>query len=271
MSVTAPLLSSRNNRPSSRRSNTANTDSDVLAFPPSPTQATFSKGEIQGFRNIDKHLSEVYKKESQIEVTLCKLHKKLPPLSTTPASGMLGRALTWISSGFGLLNSTGTNDRENIQLKISEKVLKLKTIHEDSLKEIENKIRNEHAGKIFKITAKTPEILKRLAIPSDKSSMSYSSLRAAIETKVSKKDTHIKIEQPSSERTIIHRQRADKTWESLELSWRRTGKVDVILNGSVIGNLYNDDALKGAAAFIKGSPVSLKQKKYPPDTLWKVV
>lgn len=270
MSVTAPILTSRTNR-QPRRSNPVPTDSDVLAFPLPPSQGTFSKGEIEGFRNIDKHLSEVYKKESQIEVTLCKLHKKLPPLSTTPASGMLGRALTWISSGFGLLNSIGTNDREGIQLKISEKVLKLKTIHEDSLKEIENKIRNEHAGKIFKITAKTPEILKRLAIPSDKSSMSYSSLRAAIETKVSKKDTHIKIEQPSSERTIIHRQRADKTWESLELSWRRTGKVDVILNGSVIGNLYNDDALKGAAAFIKGSPVSLSPKKYPPDTLWKIV
>ena len=270
MSVTAPILSSRTNR-QPRRSNPVPTDSDVLAFPPPPSQATFSKGEIEGFRNIDKHLSGVYKKESQIEVSLYKLHKKLPPLTTTPASGMLGRALTWISSGFGLLNSTGTNDRENIQLKISEKVLKLKTIHEDSLKEIENKIRNEHAGKIFKITAKTPEILKRLAIPSDKSSMSYEALRATVVNTVSKITTGIKIEQPSSERTIIHRQRADKTWESLELSWRRTGKVDVILNGSVIGNLYNDDALKGALGFIKGHNINLTPKKYPPDTVWKIV
>ena len=101
--------------------------------------------------------------------------------------------------------------------------------------------------------------------------MSYEALRATVVNTVSKITTGIKIEQPSSERTIIHRQRADKTWESLELSWRRTGKVDVILNGSVIGNLYNDDALKGALGFIKGHNINLTPKKYPPDTVWKIV
>ena len=117
----------------------------------------------------------------------------------------------------------------------------------------------------------TPEILKRVAIPEDKTPMSYETLRLSIEKKLNKSNPNIKIECPSAERTIIYRQRPDKSWETLELSWRRPGKVDVIKNGVVLGNLYNDDALKGALRFINGLPVNLTKKDYPSDTLWKIV
>ena len=232
----------------------------------------FSESELAQFHKVDKILAQVYKTEKSVESSILPLYITLSSLYPFPASSTLGKALGWISSGFGLFSSKQTAKREKAQEEISDKVKQLKSLHTSSMHEKEEKIRRKHSGTCFVMDKNTPEILKRVAIPASKDPMCYEVLRNSIEyNSANKSNPNIKIDCPSAERTIIYRQRPNKSWESLELSWRRPGKVDVIKNGVVLGSLYNDDALKGALGFINGLNVHLTKKDYPSDTLWKVV
>jgi hypothetical protein len=49
--------------------------------------------------------------------------------------------------------------------------------------------------------------------------------------------------------------------ESLEFSYKRPGKVDVVLNGRVVGNLWNDDAMRAAELFARGQEFTMKRKE----------
>ena len=226
-----------------------------------PKPQGFSESELAQFQRVDKNLTQVYKTEKNIDVSLNRLYRLLSSLSPLPASKGI---LSWFTS-------KKSKNIAEVQKKISDKVLELKKLHKDHLRQEEHTIRQKHSGKCFVMDNNTPEILKRVAIPESKTVMSYETLRTSLEKNLNKSNPKIKIECPSAERTIIYRQRSDKSWETLELSWRLPGKVDVIKNGVVLGNLYNCDALKGAQEFIKGHNINLTPKKYPPDTVWKIV
>jgi hypothetical protein len=127
-----------------------------------------------------------------------------------------------------------------------------------------NELAKRFEGKVFKKTASTPRAILRASVPKGKENkdLSFSTLAneiRALPLKASPLRPQLVLE---GNQILLCRTKNGIT-ETLELAFRRPGKVDLYLNGSPksMGNLWNDDALLAAKAFLSGKNFSLSKRE----------
>lgn len=234
----------------------------------------FSRDEMSRIKQASKSLEVVYAAQTSIRSGLSRLYAELATFNPFPNPGLFSRMGQWIGSGFGLMKSSAVQEgeqRESIQERISQKISQVKLIHTQKIADAEAKMRDEFKGRKFLLDKETPRLLKQVSIPEGKKHVPYEKLQQTLKAELGVGGTRIKVSCPSEERTIIYRKRPDNSWESLELSWRQPGKVDIIRNGIKEAHLFNEDALTAARFFAEGRKVSFKEKKVDPNTVWKVI
>ena len=73
--------------------------------------------------------------------------------------------------------------------------------------------------------------------------------------------------QLSDDRIALVRRNNDGHIETLEFSFRREGKVDVVADGKVQGSSWTDDALKMAQGFVMGKPMKFASRQFDSYTV----
>ena len=231
--------------------------------------AGFTAQEQDRLREANRKVEISFKTEESFRSNLSLLYAQLATFNPFPKDSFLQKMTRFLS--FGLLGNSVQQELNSVQESISAKVKQLRELQSQVFKPVEREVRREFKNRSFLVTESTPQILKRVSLPEGKSYVSYERLQQTTRAELGNLGSRIKVVCPSPERTIVYRRRPDDQWESLELSWRRPGKVDIIKNGVNIGHLFNCDASEAVKAFVQGKSVNLKQKTLPPDTVWTVV
>lgn len=155
--------------------------------------------------------------------------------------------------------------RSEIQQAISRQVSALKEHHERELKPIVDAVRKKFQGRTFVPGGDTPAVLSLAAVPKAKLGkvISMEALVSGVTALVRnyRVDYVTLAKDLGPDRVAISRLNSMGVKESLEFSFRRPGKVDVVLNGKVVGNLWNDDAMKAAELFAQGRGFAMQRKK----------
>lgn len=124
-------------------------------------------------------------------------------------------------------------------------------------------IADQHAGKTFTRDNKTPPALLLASVPKgkEKKDLSMSTLVKAIDSYARFAPDCKGTAQVTSDHILLVREKDGKT-ETLELTFRRPGKVDIFRNGQskFAGSVWNDDALLLAQAFLKGKNIILSRE-----------
>lgn len=234
----------------------------------------FSRDEMGRIKQASNALEVLYAAQTSLRSGLSRLYAELATFNPFPAPELFSRMGQWIGSGFGLMQSAAAEESEqleSIQERISSKIHQVKQIHTQKIAGAEAQMRDEFRGRTFLADRETPRLLKQVSIPVGNTHVPYENLQQTLKAELGVGGNRIKVSCPSEERTIIYRKRSDNSWESLELSWRQPGKVDIIRNGIKEAHLFNEDALKAARFFAEGRRVSFKEKKVDPNTVWKVI
>lgn len=165
----------------------------------------------------------------------------------------------------GIPASSEPPARDLVERVISRNVSALRVHHERELKPVVDAVRAEYSGRTFVPGKGTPEVLKLAAIPLSKvgNVISMETLVLGISSMARRYEPdYVKVSKDlGPDRIRISRINDNGRREFLELSFRRPGKVDVVLNGQVVGNLWNDDALKAAEMFAQGRGFKMIRKK----------
>ncbi len=206
-----------------------------------------------------------------------------PTKIAPPDQSLFGRAVSWLAAKFGV---AGAQVRQDLDISSKLKEARNKatekqnvfTESKEGTKEIQTSILEEAKkvsrkleGKTFVVDERTPTILKQVSVPEDKEHLAFKKLKSQVLQVAKNSNGRIKLHSPSEERLVLYRQREDKTWESLELSWRGLTKVNIVHNGKLTGNLFNCDAVKLAKRFANFEGVGLKRRDASQDRVRKVI
>lgn len=230
----------------------------------------FSPKELAHLGRVDQRLEAAYSAQDGARSRLSMLYAQLSTFAPFPVREVATKALRLIGRALGFGSASERAEHEAVQQAISSRVKAVKEIHARFIRDEERAVRRQFRGRTFVANPQTPKVLTQVAIPEGKAFVSFTKLRSLINQEMGDLGPRIRMLCPSNERIILYRQRPNKSWDSLELAWRRPGKVDVVRNGVELGNLFNDDALLAARAFAQGKRFSLKERAQAPDTVWKV-
>lgn len=230
----------------------------------------FSPKELGHLSRVDQRLEAAYSAQEGTRSRLSMLYAQLSTFAPFPVREVAMKALRLIGQALGFGSASERAEHEAVQRAISSRVKAVKEIHTRFIRDEERAVRRQFRGRTFVANPQTPKVLTQVAIPEGKAFVSFTKLRSLINQEMGDLGSRIRMICPSSERIILYRQRPNKSWDSLELAWRRPGKVDVVRNGVELGNLFNDDALLAAKAFAQGKCFSLKERVQPADAVWKV-
>lgn len=230
----------------------------------------FSQEELRQLSRVDQKLEAAYSAQDGARSRLSMLYAQLSTFAPFPVREVATKALRLIGQALGFGSASERAEHEAVQQAISSRVKAVKEIHARFIRDEERAVRRQFRGRTFVANPQTPKVLTQVAIPEGKAFVSFTKLRSLINQEMGDLGPRIRMLCPSNERIILYRQRPNKSWDSLELAWRRPGKVDVVRNGVELGNLFNDDALLAARAFAQGKRFSLKERAQAPDTVWKV-
>lgn len=152
-----------------------------------------------------------------------------------------------------------------IDRAISNRVSALKAHHEGELRPVVDAVRATFQGRTFIPDSNTPTVLSLAAVPVAKLGkvITLEALMSGITVMVRngvRADVTITPDQ-GSHRIALVRVNPGGARESLEFSYKRPGKVDVVLNDRVVGNLWNDDAMRAAELFARGQEFTMKRKE----------
>jgi hypothetical protein len=152
-----------------------------------------------------------------------------------------------------------------IDRAISNRVSALKAHHEGELRPVVDAVRATFQGRTFIPDSNTPTVLSLAAVPVAKLGkvITLEALMSGITVMVRngvRADVTIAPDL-GSHRIALVRVSPGGARESLEFSYKRPGKVDVVLNGRVVGNLWNDDAMRAAELFARGQEFTMKRKE----------
>ncbi len=239
--------------------------------PPASKQPPgFSPEELARLKQFDQRLETAYSAQEGTRARLSMLYAQLSTFAPFPLREIATKTLRLIGRALGFSTAAEQAEHEAVQEAISGRVRAVKEIHTRFIRDEERTVRRQFRGRTFVADRNTPKVLTQVAIPEGKAFVSFTKLRSLINQEMGDLGPRIRMLCPSNERIILYRQRPNKSWDSLELAWRRPGKVDVVRNGVELGNLFNDDALLAARAFAQGKRFSLKERVQAPDTVWKV-
>ncbi len=166
---------------------------------------------------------------------------------------------------FGTQGFSKQPTRAAIEGVIDTSLSALRKHHQGELRPLVDTVRTQYSGRTFIPDNDTPELLKLAAVPVSKVGrvISMKTLAAGVSAALDRLPASIShvTKDIGPERIKIARLNERQEIECLELSFLRPGKVDIILNGQMVGNLWNDDALKAAEMFAKGRGFTIRPRK----------
>jgi|688.fasta_scaffold08705_2 hypothetical protein len=233
------------------------------------------KGDLREQREILKEAGDLY------------AQRPTAPIAP-PAKSFFGRAVSWLAAKCGF-----SDGQTKADLAISRKLEEARTKTVEKLKVFVNgkdgtreantsileeakKVSKRFEGRVFavdKSAPKTsvPKILMDVSIPVDKEHLSFQKLKKQLLETAKASNGRIKLHSPSNERVVLYRQRKDKSWESVEISWRGLTKVNIVHNGKLAGNLFNCDAVELAKKFANFERIGIKRRESSQEDIRKVI
>lgn len=176
--------------------------------------------------------------------------------------GLWTRALSWLTWGIHDVASSRPQLAMQKERCISDSVTQLKNITERVVVPELAPIRNEYRGRTFTRTDKTSKALLLISVPTEKIGKipSFDTLRVTINARAQGERAICNL--AHGEGRILLTREHDGATEHLELSYQKPGKVDVYVNGTRRGSMWNDDAVDLADAFLAGRdcPLTKRQK-----------
>lgn len=240
-----------------------------------------TKADIKQILVVDKRIKGDIREQHGLINNAEKLYNSYANTSVAPPSSSgLWSALTWLASkcGFGGAQAKLDSQISATLLKARKKGVEALQCYSSSGRKIstsllheEKEVSKKFRDHVFELNKNTPKILKEVSVPVDKEHLPFQDLKAQLQQLASSSGGRIKMRALSDERLVLYRQKDDKSWESLELSWRGLTKVNVVSNGKLIGNLFNCDAIEMAKKFVRSERVSLKRRAPSQDNLRKVI
>ena len=158
---------------------------------------------------------------------------------------------------------------QNVSFEVSNARIKYNREVGEQLKSIIE----QHGGKSFTRTSGTPPVLLLASVPKGKEKKDLSmktlikkidDLKERLEEGKGKRpdeNKHASRVYRTQDHIVLYRVVNGKE-ETIEMSFRRAGKVDIFLNGSAKpqGSQWNDDAFRTAEAFLKGKDVTFTMR-----------
>lgn len=197
------------------------------------------------------------------------LRERLADIATTPPPSFLNRCVAWASALFGKRHNDIETDRIDLEKQLAQNISQIKLFTEKVIQPKVDSIRQKFEGKTFVRTKETPKALVLAGVPTEKVGKipSHGALISSVKTHVEKaQKPNVKItDLHQDERITLSRRTKDGEIETLRISYRRPGKVDVELsgpNGLSVGSFWNDDAQKLAKAFTAGFGITIKPAKF---------
>jgi hypothetical protein len=204
-----------------------------------------------------------------LRATNLELRERLADLTNTPPPTFFARCASWVSALFGANRQDDQTLRTKIEAELAQNITQIKLFTEKVIQPKVDTIRRQFEGKTFVRTKDTPEALVLAGVPTEKIGKipSHGALISSVKTHVEKANKpNIKISDlHAEERITLSRRNKDGEIETLRISYRRPGKVDVELNGPNglrVGSFWNDDAQKLAKAFTAGFGITIKPAKF---------
>lgn len=256
----------------------------------SPTgHKPLTESDLQYARRVDHRVRGDAREQRELlkEVTGLYAQRPTAPIAP-PAKSFFGRAVSWLAATCGFSDGQTRADLaisrklEEARAKTVEK-LKVFVSGKDGTKEVKTSILDEakrvskkFEDRVFAIDksapkTSVPKILMDVSIPVDKEHLSFQKLKKQLLETAKASNGRIKLHSPSNERVVLYRQRKDKSWESVEISWRGLTKVNIVHNGKLAGNLFNCDAVELAKKFANFERIGIKRRESSQEDIRKVI
>jgi len=202
------------------------------------------------------------------------LRERLAEIANTPPPTFLNRCVTFFSSLFGVKPQDSDALRVSLEKELAQNIAQIKLFTEKVIQPKVDSIRRKFEGQTYVRTKDTPKALVLASVPSEKVGKipSHGALITSVKTHVEKSQKpNIKItDLHQDERITLSRRNKDGEVETLRISYRRPGKVDIELsgpNGLNMGSFWNDDAQKLAKAFTAGFGITIKPAQFKKYTV----
>jgi hypothetical protein len=249
---------------------------DVRSNPFLPTKApSLTKADLIDITVMGADLPPHLKAVTELRSANSTLRQEFAKLVWPPRGTLFSRCVSAISSIFTAKRPAPELLKRSLQAKIGENVTELKQLLEGKIQPTIEQIRQAHHGKTFVRTKDTPQSLILAAIPTEKIKKklpTHVELMIGVENFISsEKGCRARVvENKLGERMVITRLNKNNEEETLEISYRRQGKVDITLttkNGVTEKSLWNDDANHLATSFAAGKSIRFESKRYDEYTV----
>lgn len=179
----------------------------------------------------------------------------------------------WVSKRVGMAIKQGMPTQNFLNGSLSHTVEQLKSLYEKKVEPMLVNVRDDHGGRTFQRTKETPQVLVLASVPTARINtiINWETLseRVAAVAEAQRVNYVHPLKGIGTARVGLSRFNDKAAKETLEFAYRRPGKVDVIINGKKIGNVWNDDAVKIAEKFVQHKDIRLSKEKSVSYTVMK--
>ena len=264
---------------------------------------------------IDHRIQADLRQQHRLIKTADRLYSERSNIAITPPSQSIlascGRALSWLAAKVGIVGADSAISKalREARAKATAKIEVFKPARAaKGEKKIEGEKKEavvkpattsllEEAKEVSKLakgctvlvgptnrrgetTPGVPAILKAVSIPVDKKHIPFEDLKNRIRA-IASKSQDVRVHMPSSERIVLYRRLDDKSWESIEISWRGLTKATIIDKTGVskvassdregVYPVFNQTALEYAKRFMKFEAPPLKRRDKTKTELRRVI
>lgn len=261
-------------------------DMETPTLPPrrasssSRTNASISSGKINPLAPAEEQKIASFSSSLRIPLnsledlrrTNVELRERIAELDSTPSPSLFGRFMSWGRSMVGLRDNSPS--RQELERELAANIKRIKLFTEKVIQPKVDKIRQKFEGRTFTRSENTARPLVLAGVPSEKVGRipAHATLLSNLVDHVEKlKSPHVRVTAAYADESLtITRLSKSGEKETLRISYRRPGKVDVEMsgpNGMQLGSFWNDDALKLGKCFAARLNLSIKPTKFRDYTI----
>jgi hypothetical protein len=200
---------------------------------------------------------------ADLRETNVELRERIAELENTPKPTLVARFVSWGRSLVGLKDNAPT--LQELERELAANIKQIKLFTEKVIQPKVDKIRQNYQGKTFTRTENTPQALVLASVPTEKVGKipAHATLLSYLAQHVKELNSpDVRITAVYADESLtITRINNNREKETLRISYRRPGKVDVEVSGPdgmQLGSFWNDDALKLGRCFAAGLNFTFK-------------
>jgi hypothetical protein len=204
--------------------------------------------------------------------TNVELRERIAEIDSVPPPTLLGRFMSWGRSMVGLTDNSPS--RQELERELAANIKQIKLFTERVIQPKVDKIRQRFEGKTFTRTEHTARPLVLAGVPSEKVGKipAHATLLSTLADHVENLNSPcVRVTAAYADESLtITRVLKSGEKETLRISYRRPGKVDVEMsgpNGMQLGSFWNDDALKLGKHFAAGRNLTIKPTQFKDYTI----